>query len=227
MNATAIIVFAALAWVGVNTAVAGPTVMTPETWTAAGLQGWGSAGDASVTRDGVVNNPYLLISFAGGGAPPAPYQATISTVGSPATTLFTGNYIAANVASANFSFSNSVNPSTVSLVFGANAHAWSRTFTPVSINHWNTYNIYFNYSLEWTSPGNDAATFLADLQAVSWIGINIVSGGTGPEEYGLDNFQLMIPEPADFCLLAAGVLGMALALRRKPLSRHWSTGIHA
>lgn len=222
-NLPAIIVFAALVWTGARTSLAGPTVMTPETWDS-GLQGWGSDLGVATIANSVIGNPYLLITFnAYAGAPdPSLTQDTIYTKTTPATTSFTGDYIAANVASASFSFLNSVTPAGASLVFGSAAREWSLAFTPVSSGSWNTYNIYFNYSLGWSSAGTTAADFLADLHAVSWIGIHIDRSGTGSETYGLDNFELMIPEPADFYLLAAGVLGMVLALRRKR-----STGIQA
>jgi len=55
--------------------------------------------------------------------------------------------------------------------------------------------------------------FLTDLDSIDWIGIYIFRDGTDAEVYGVDDFKLMVPEPAEYLLLFAA-LGTALVAMR-------------
>lgn len=207
---------------------AGPITGSPETWTTSGQQGWSSAlGVPNLSNAGGAGG-YLLITFVDeGGGPPDPLQAqdTIYTASSPAANTFTGDYIASNVMRVGFNFYNDSTPTSAKLVFysSSSSREWSSDITP-STTGWHAYSIYFSYS-SWTAPpGANATDFLADLQAVSWIGISIVRGGTGTENYGLDDFELYVPEPADFFLFAAGLLGLTLAMRQRRRTCAQSSG---
>jgi hypothetical protein len=58
--------------------------------------------------------------------------------------------------------------------------------------------------------------FLSDLSSIEWIGIYIERTGAGAQDYGLDNFNLMVPEPSEYAMLAAALMGAWIFLRRRP-----------
>ncbi|MEI6970848.1 MAG: PEP-CTERM sorting domain-containing protein [bacterium] len=209
---------------------AGPIIDSPETWTSSGAQGWtNTAPDVSLSNPGGAPG-YLLITFPAVGNPPDPGETlhdTIYTFTSPATNIFGGNL--SNVLGARFVLSNSVVPSAISVVFGVatNDNEWTFILDPAAAGQWTPYNVVFQFSL-WTMPGGTESEFLADLLAVEYIGIHIDRGGSDQEYYGLDDFTLYVPEPADYLLLAAGLFGFALVFRRRLRTwKGWSSGLPA
>ncbi|MBL7078007.1 MAG: hypothetical protein ISS31_11120 [Kiritimatiellae bacterium] len=80
----------------------------------------------------------------------------------------------------------------------------------------------FNASLAWNESlwyygefGGSEATFLSDLANIDWIGIYIFDDDTDANNYGLDNFQLMVPEPAEYALAFSALAVTWLSIRRK------------
>ncbi len=63
--------------------------------------------------------------------------------------------------------------------------------------------------------GSDEETFLDDLYNIDWIGIYIYDDDTAANEYRLDDFQLMVPEPAEYALAFSALAVTWLSLRRK------------
>ena len=63
--------------------------------------------------------------------------------------------------------------------------------------------------------GGSEEIFLADLSTIDWVGIYLFDGGTADNSYGLDNFQLMIPEPAEYALALSALAVTCLSLRRR------------
>ncbi|MDP6490650.1 MAG: hypothetical protein QGG69_02625 [Kiritimatiellia bacterium] len=63
--------------------------------------------------------------------------------------------------------------------------------------------------------GSDVETFLSDLNAIDWIGIYIFDDDTAANEYRLDDFQLMVPEPAEYALAFSALAVTLLSVRRK------------
>ena len=63
--------------------------------------------------------------------------------------------------------------------------------------------------------GGSEATFLSDLANIDWIGIYIFDDDTDANNYGLDNFQLMVPEPAEYALAFSALAVTWLSIRRK------------
>jgi hypothetical protein len=63
--------------------------------------------------------------------------------------------------------------------------------------------------------GGTEATFLSDLANIDWIGIYIYDDDTDANNYGLDNFQLMVPEPAEYALAFSALAVTWLSMRRK------------
>lgn len=176
------------------------------------------------------SNGFLLVTFPDQGDPPVgAADDTIFTSGSPATNLFTGDYITNGAIGARFDFlASNVLPAHVDLVFGVatNAHEWSYTLAAPVLGEWTSYDAAFEFSL-WSMPGGTEEEFLADLAAVDWIGIHIDRGNSSEQYYGIDNFVLYVPEPADYFLLAAGLIGLAFCFRKKLREHSWSLGIPA
>jgi len=81
----------------------------------------------------------------------------------------------------------------------------------------------FNASLAWNDSlwyygefgGGDENTFLSDLAAIDWIGIYIYDDHTDANNYGLDNWQLMVPEPTEYALAFSALAVTWLSVRRK------------
>ena len=70
-------------------------------------------------------------------------------------------------------------------------------------------------AIDWTNIGlGDAGQYLANLSSIDWIGIYIERGGAGDESYGIDDFSLMVPEPAEILMLAAA-FGVGLLVFRR------------
>jgi hypothetical protein len=65
------------------------------------------------------------------------------------------------------------------------------------------------------SGGSDVETFLDDLNNIEWIGIYILDSDTDANEYGLDDFQLMVPEPTEYALAFSALAVTWLSVRRK------------
>jgi len=64
-----------------------------------------------------------------------------------------------------------------------------------------------------------------DFGAIDWIGIYIWRGSTDEEIYGIDNFRLMIPEPAEIFLLAAALVTSVASTRRKRRKKKHAAGV--
>ena len=94
---------------------------------------------------------------------------------------------------------------------------WGQTVTPSGgVGTWQT--------LRATSLGDDAnwdiglgdpSEYLADLSSIDWIGVYIDRGTTsGADSYGVDDYSLMVPEPAEIMMLAAA-FGVGLLVWRR------------
>jgi hypothetical protein len=57
--------------------------------------------------------------------------------------------------------------------------------------------------------------FLDDLASIDWVGVSITRPGSDGEIYGIDNFNLMVPEPAEMLLLLCAGICSWMTLRRK------------
>jgi hypothetical protein len=71
-----------------------------------------------------------------------------------------------------------------------------------------------NWDLK-SGGGGTAADFLADLNAIDWIGVSISTDGVDSGVYGVDDFKLMVPEPAEYLMLAAALITALLVMRHQ------------
>ncbi|OGV68074.1 MAG: hypothetical protein A2283_18715 [Lentisphaerae bacterium RIFOXYA12_FULL_48_11] len=136
----------------------------------------------------------------------------------PATNLFTGSWDTQMWVQFDFWQSNLV-AGAVQIRWGttnAGAGVWRSPVTiPSGLDTWTTVASSFNNWQNWQYPGATEAQYLADLQNIDWVGVYIFRN-TGDEQiYGIDNFRLMIPEPAELLMLVSAVLASGLSARRR------------
>ena len=213
--AAAVLVAAAVGALPAGISRADVMLYTPERWSSPGLQGWtNTMPDVTLAN----NNNFLLITFLDQGDPPVGAPGDdIYTFSAPATNMFVGGYPTNGNFAVLFNFlASNVAPASVSVVFGVatNAHEWAFPLAIPTVGVWTPYSVWFNYVWGWTCPGATESDFLADLQAVSYIGIHIDRGSAAEQYYGLDDFEL-IPEPAELLLLAAALAGLFFVRRRR------------
>jgi len=72
----------------------------------------------------------------------------------------------------------------------------------------------------WAASGEararlDADIFLAELAGTDWIGMSPYGDVQDAELYGLDEYKLLVPEPAGILMLAAAFGVAALAMRKR------------
>jgi len=218
-SVTAVPALALLCILLTTQARAGVIVETPETWTEAGLRGWAdTATDVDLANSGNA----LLITFAAQGEPPVGSgDDTIFTHSDQATAMFVGNYTDAGVSGARFRFlASNEAPQKVFLAFKTGDREWRRPLSITKpIGQWGDYAVGFSYGNGWSTsgPGGSETDFLADLTAVNWIGIHIDRGSTAEQYYGLDDFELFVPEPSSILMLASALCGLLFAHRRRPV----------
>lgn len=183
-----------------------------------GSEGWTAENDwVDLTRPadgGVDNTGYLRLSFQATGTTPPNEWYDIVRVN--AKTLFAGSWDERMWVEFSF-FSEDVTPNALRVVFeGAREDLWSFSgLTPLGTGTWNRYATPFSYESGWSSPGQNEADFLDALQSIEWIGVYVQRTGEGAQNYGLDDFNLMIPEPEEYAMAAGGLLICLLALRNR------------
>ncbi len=167
---------------------------------------------------GVDNSGWMRIKF------PATAQPAGNTwwdiISTPADNLFAGPWTPE--MSLGFSlWSSNVAPAKLAVRFGStnDTYIWGNEITvPSSVGTWNTVGVSFQNWEEWKwdfLPGLNEDMYLDDLAAIDWIGIYLRRSTDAEEIYGIDNFQLMIPEPGEYTMLAAALITSTVSLRRR------------
>ena len=190
-----------------------------------GPHGWTSEfNDVSLSREATGGNPagYLDITFPPTSAPEILEDEWADIIMVDAATLFAGNWRQDMHISFDF-FSSNQTPHDIQLQFhSTNNNVWGYNLT-ASVSDtqtWTSLSTPLLFAGAWGPlPGFDDTEdqFLADLSAIDWIGIYIFRETAGTEHYGIDNFRLhlIVPEPAEFVMLAAVLLAAALGYRRQ------------
>jgi len=207
-------------------ALAGPVLDTPEEWTA-GDQGWDVqsivGANVSVANSGTAD-PYLRITFDAQGEG-NPGSAEIFADSGASSGNFVGGYYG-DVLAARFRFyADETLPSSaagsLALYFynATSGRTWQYNLSnPAAVQTWTWYEVSFSSvgASAWhtAAPGYTEAEFISDLGAVNWIGLYISRfGTTAAEHYGLDDFELTIPEPGTIWVLLAAMVPMAVTFR--------------
>lgn len=104
----------------------------------------------------------------------------------------------------------------------SNDYVWAYEVVPEEEAGWNNYGANFADWTQWdtlTPFGASEEQYLADLSTIDWIGIYIRRDGAAQQVYGMDDFQLMVPEPAEIIMLAAALTTSGMTLRRSKRKR--------
>ena len=83
-----------------------------------------------------------------------------------------------------------------------------------TVGVWQGYGSQFNFAEGWT--GGTAGEFAADIADVGAIGISIQAPfDFNANDYGLDDWRYVVPEPGTMCMLAAVFLPLGMTFRRR------------
>jgi len=86
-------------------------------------------------------------------------------------------------------------------------------------NSWQTFQASLSDWEDWRiNPFLTEDDYLADLEGVDWIGIYLYRDGPGDETYGLDDFNLMVPEPAEIAFLGGALAAIVASVRKRKKS---------
>ena len=188
-----------------------------EAWTALGTSLNPDTPEVSSGSGGDGN--WLKITFPG-DIDPGPGTHWYETVKGPSTDLFALTWETDYWIEFDF-WANDVVPDTLQVRWGADGtgRTWGNTVYPSGVGSWSTLKTDTFASFEdWKlTPLVDQDMFVADLGAIDWIGVYIFRDGTDQEIYGVDDFKLMVPEPAEYLMLAAALLTALLVMRRQKL----------
>jgi hypothetical protein len=200
-------------------AVATPILDTPETWTAAGLNGW------TVTAPALGDNPlaggnpggYLQVELTDQGGP---YSAQAYTTGGG----FAGNEnYTLNGLTVHFDFRyETEEPNSVSVYFysGTSGREWVSTAlgSYPAEDSWAHYAQNFQWG-SWSliGGGGTYAQFAADLLDVDRVGFSVTGDWTipGSQYLGFDNFEFRIPEPESIFMISLVLLLTGFSFRSR------------
>lgn len=166
---------------------------------------------------------WLKATFDETGGPPGGdgWYATLST---KADSLFAGGWHRESWIAFDFWESGMAPDPTVQVRWksATNSYIWAQTVDIGAVDGWRSLSASL---LDWTdwdtlSPaGAFEERYLGDLATIDWVGVYIWRSGVGAEYYGLDDFRLVVPEPAETILLGAAMAVSALSMRRKRWGR--------
>ena len=195
------------------TVVIADVIIAEHDWDTTGIGSWDSQDGNSTVTD---NTGYLQISFPLGAPGLGESYDTVST---PKDDLFAGTWTTDYWIEFDF-WAQDVVPDTLQIHWGAESgNTWVNAIdtSGVGIDSWASLRTdTFDYE-NWSSGPYEIeeSEFLTDLNDINWIGIYIERGGSGAELYGVDDFKLMVPEPAEYLLLFAALGTAVIAMRRK------------
>ena len=201
---------------------AADVILGSQTWDNAseGLLGWQSVYDSTlVSRNGSGGNPdgWLQVDFPGIDpfTPPGPDWYDLIRV--PATNLFAGTWTTEMSLQFDFWAANRI-PTQLAIRWQSltNSYVWSYSVNVTSTQSWNTLTASLSDWQNWIlGPGASEDMFLSDLSSVNWVGVYIQRNGADAQGYGLDNFNLMVPEPGEYAMLAVALAAAWVVLRRR------------
>lgn len=221
----AVIALMALLWGGASP-VHADVILGSDNWNDAsqGLMGWQTlSGAGSVSRQGSGGNSggWLQISFPEIDPFTPPGASWSTLVATSATNLFAGTWTRDMYVQFDFWSSNQA-PTQLSVRWQSmtNSYVWSQSLNVNSLDTWSTLSASFSDWENWVlGPGASEDMFVSDLASINWIGIYAERTGPGAQDYGLDNFNLMVPEPGEYAMLGAALLATWVFVRRWGISR--------
>jgi len=193
-------------------------------WDDGTLQEW-SSDESWVTLSnpgsgGVDDTGYLRIALpdATGFLPPERWFALATA---PASSLFAGSWTSDMWIEFDF-WAEDVEPEYVQVRFaGDDGTEWRNTVFDSDTSTMRTQtwtqltSAQFDSYTDWDYGGGSQEDFVNDLASIDWIGVYIWRNTSAAQDYGIDNFRLMVPEPAESVMLLACTATVVLSLRRK------------
>ena len=202
-------------------------------WNDGSLQGWTAETQpwVSITNPGsggIEDTGFLQMTLAETeGVPGEEWAGLVQT---QTTNLFAGTWGTNMWVEFDFWASNVI-PGYVQVRFEGDGGVWRREVfdsasDSLSLDTWTLFNAPLAFSDEWTGyAGADKDDYLTDLSSIDWIGVFIWRGGADEAIYGLDDFELMVPEPGEYCLLLAAVTTSLMILRKRRRDRPARSGL--
>lgn len=206
----------ALAWIATVLLAGGGTVHAatanaPETWTNTSTQGWVAYDmvNEEVTAALTVDSGALQLRYAAQSMAMPPDEQVIKADGNASGGQFTGNYLDAGVQGIKFRFKPDLTASASLLLHSdASGRRWRYALTGLTTGVWNDVTVTVApATLKLMNGAQNWANFAADLQNVSWVGVEVVRNASMAEQfYRLDDFQLVGPgqDFASYIRTAAG-----------------------
>lgn len=179
-----------------------------------GAEGWVSEYGNVTLDDGAATN-WLTVSWAATTDDPGP--SWLDILHAPGTNLYAGSWSTNTWIEFDFWASN-VTAGGVQVQWKSttNANIWGYALNPpAGGGDWTTLTAPLLDWTDWQYPGATEDQYLSDLSEIEWIGVWIYRGSQAAQIYGIDNFMLMIPEPAECLMLAAALLTALSSLRKK------------
>jgi hypothetical protein len=105
------------------------------------------------------------------------------------------------------------------------SYIWAQTVDIGAVDGWRSLSASL---LDWTdwdtlSPiGASEERYLGNLATIDWVGVYVWRSGGAEQYYGLDDFRLVVPEPAETLLLGAAMAASVFSVRRK---RGWRKAV--
>jgi len=184
-----------------------------------GLAGWQSAsGSSVVSRQDPGGTPggWMQIAFPEIDPFSSPGSSWYDLAYTPATNLFAGTWTTNMFVQFDFWASNQI-PNQVAVRWQSltNSYVWSHSVSIDSLQTWSSMSASLSDWQSWVlGPGASEDMFLSDLASINWIGVYIERNGAGAQNYGLDNFDLMVPEPGEVTMLVVALIS-AWGLQRR------------
>ena len=185
-----------------------------------GTHGWTNQyGWTNLERQESGGNPdgWLQITFPETSEPEVDEDEWYDIAYTPASNLLAGGWSTGMVVCFDFWAEDSP-PDALQIQWSSttNSDVWGFVLTPpASTGVWTEYSASLNDWSDWDYPGATEDQFLADLASVDWIGVYIWRENASQEIYGIDMFQLAIPEPGEWLFAGSALLACWNALRRK------------
>lgn len=189
--------------------------------TADDRQGWTSDEDwvtLSNPGTGGVDGGYLNIHLHDAAGLPPDWFALAKV---DASRLFAGTWQSSMWVEFDF-WANDVQPGAVQVRWaGESGKEWSNTVfdsgtSAMRTQTWSRLtSARFESYEDWGYGSGLQEQFASDLASIDWIGVYIWRNSSEAQDYGLDNFNLMVPEPAEWVLILAAVAATALAVRNR------------
>lgn len=179
-----------------------------------GAEGWSSS---YTTLDDGVSQDWLAITFPTTVEPESGQDEWSDVIYVQAEDLFAGTWTTDSFIEFDF-WAEDETPGALQVQWSSdtNSEVWAMVITPPSsTQEWTTYELSLSDWEDWMYPGSTEDQYLSDLSTVDWIGIYIYRDGPDEQTYGLDNFKLTIPEPAEIFMLASAFIASAMSMRKK------------